>query len=234
MAVKRVGVGMASSGLVALGFVFSTGIVSISMNAVGWIAIGMNAAGFVAVGLINSVGVFSFGGVNSCGGYGMGGVNDGHNGIFGVAASVVAAIVVVVYRVRTWPSEPFFETVSLAVARDAEKACAEARLAKVGDEIVVADGATELRVEGSADLAARCAEIGRGKRVIVDLRRVARPVENAGYRDDAAAFVHEIVAIAEDPRRGWLRKTFGDRIGLQLALACVGLGASIVALLVWR
>jgi hypothetical protein len=80
---------------------------------------------------------------------------------------------------------------------------------------------------------ATCFALGRSASVRVRFRQVARRVEHAGYRDDAASLAREIAAITAEPRPRSLRTIFGDLIGIYLALAWVGLAAAVVSTVVW-
>lgn len=221
--------------MVALGWALSVGFVSIGTNAVGWFAIGVNAAGFVAVGLVNAVGVFCFGGVNALGGWGGGGVNGVIHPAFGIGAGTIAAGALLVLRIRSWPRDEPSSFVALARAIDLEESWARVRLfgaGDAGDGFVLRDGDTEVRAHAPAEILRRSAAIGRGARVRVRLRRVADRDERAGYRD-AAGNSHEIADIVVERRTSWLRKAFGDRIGVQLAFACAGTIAALV-LFAWK
>jgi len=219
--------------MIALGWALSVGLVSIGINAVGWIAIGVNAAGFVAVGVANSAGVFSFGGANAVGGWGVGGANACFSGSLGLCVSTLATVGLLVTRVRTWPHHAR-GLVPLAAAVDAEGTWARARLISLGDEVTLSAGHTVIRAYAGDAAMALCLALGRGASVRVRLRHLALPVEHAGYRDDAASLVHEIVAIIAEPRPRWLRSLFGDLVGIQLALACAGMAAAVVSTFVWK
>ena len=230
---KRVSGGTLGFGIFAFGWALSVGFISFGMNAVGWIAVGMNAAGFVAIGLINSVGVFSFGGVNSCGGWGRGGVNEGPSTWFGLVVSFVLAVGLLIYRIKNWPTSERPLLVPLGREPD-ESEWSPARIAEIGGDIALRDGATTLRAEVSPALVARCRELGRGARVIVRLSRTTRAVEGAGYRDDAGETVLELVEITGDPRVRRLAALFQGVIGYNLAFSLLGLASAIAAFVLWR
>jgi len=231
---RRFGAGTLGTGFVAFGWALSFGFVSIGMNAVGWIAVGLNAAGFVSVGLINSIGVFSFGGVNACGGWGSGGTNaEGGRG-FGIVAAAVLAIGFLVARVRTWPRGEVELLVPLEAAARGADVPARARLVAVDDEVTLRDGGTVVRARASADMAARCTSMGRGAHVIATLRSSPKEVATAGYRDEAAVMVPELVSIAPDPRPSFAAALLAGPIGINLVFSWLGLAAAIVAFFVWR
>ena len=231
---RRFGAGTLGTGFVAFGWALSFGIISIGMNAVGWIAVGLNAAGFVSVGLINSIGVFSFGGVNACGGWGSGGTNAEGGRWFGIVGAALLAIGFLVARVRTWPRGEVDLWVPLEVAARGTDVPARARIDAVDDEVTLRDGATVVRARVSADMAARCASMGRGARVLATLRPSPKEVATAGYRDEAAVIVPELVAVTPDPRPGFAAALFAPPIGVNLVFSWLGLAAAIVAFFVWR
>jgi hypothetical protein len=231
---KRVGTGTVGAGFVALGWALSVGIVSIGTNAVGWIAIGVNAAGFVSVGLVNSVGVFSFGGVNALGGWGSGGVNAGGAPWLGLLVSATAAVGLLVARVRVWPREEPHPLASLPEALEGAKSPARAWIERLGEDIVLRAGATEVRAKASADVTARCAALGRGARVLVRFARIKQEVATAGYRDDAAVMVTELIEVTPDPRPSLARAIVSGPVGLNLVFAWAGLVVAVVAFFVWR
>jgi hypothetical protein len=230
---KKVGGGVLGVGIFAFGWALSVGFISISMNAVGWIAIGMNAAGFVSIGLINSIGVFSFGGVNSCGGWGRGGVNEGPSSWFGLAVSIAVALGLLIYRIKSWPAGETPLLVPLAGRRE-DQDWSVARLIDIGEQITLQGFRIMMQVEAAPAVVERCREVGRGSRVLVQLRRTMRPVEGAGYRDDAGKEVLELAAIVPDPRRGLLASLFSGTIGAHLVFSWLGLVAATIAFFVWR
>ncbi|HEY6463285.1 MAG TPA: hypothetical protein VIY73_24125 [Polyangiaceae bacterium] len=232
---KRFGYGVLGTGVVSLGWALSVGIVSIGMNAVGWIAIGLNAAGFVSVGLINSVGVFSFGGVNALGGWGSGGVNAGGGHWFGLAVSVAAVVGLLVARLRSWP-EPGerLEVVPLGVAMAAHAGKARARLVGIGTQIVLRQGSTVVRPQATEGALRHAALLGRGTRVIATFKRAMQEVPGAGYRDDAAHPIGELVHVMADPDRGFVRTLFGGTLGINLALSIFGVASAVAAFFVWQ
>lgn len=231
--VKRFGFGTFGVGIVGLGWALSVGIVSLGVNAVGWVAIGVNAVGFVALGLVNAIGVLAFGGVNSYGGWGRGGTNTGGSGILGLGVSALVAVGFLVARVRTWPRDDPTGAVPLDAVLGAEGQWVHARLGEIGKEVSLEGRSTTIRALASADLAARCAALGRATAVRVRVRLVVRPVEAAGYREEAATHVYELVEVVAEPRMHWLRRALGDLLGVQLALAMFGLVASVVAFIYW-
>jgi hypothetical protein len=231
---RRFGAGTFGAGFVAFGWALSVGIVSIGMNAVGWIAVGLNAAGFVSFGLINSVGVFSFGGVNACGGWGSGGTNaEGGRG-FGIVAAALLALGFLVARVRTWPRRDAEVVVPLEVAARGGDLPARARIEAVGDEVTLRDGATVVQARATAEVATRCSSMGRRARVLATFTSAAKEVATAGYRDEAAVIVPELVAVAPDPRPGLAAALFEGAVGVNLVFSWLGLAAAIVAFFVWR
>jgi hypothetical protein len=234
VSMKRFGAGALGSGFVAFGFALSVGIVSIGMNAVGWIAVGLNAAGFVSVGLINSVGVFSFGGVNACGGWGSGGTNAEGGRWFGIVAAALLALGFLVARVRTWPRGEVELLVPLEVAARGGVLQARARIEAVDDEVTLRDGATVVRARATTELATRCTSMGRGARVLATFTSAPKEVATAGYRDEAAVIVPELVSVVPDPRPGFAAALFQGSTGVNLVFSWLGLAAAIVAFFVWR
>jgi hypothetical protein len=231
---KRFGVGVLGTGVVSLGWALSVGIVSIGMNAVGWIAIGLNAAGFVSVGLINSVGVFSFGGVNALGGWGSGGVNAGGGHWFGLVVSFAATLGLLVARLRRWPERgERLEVVPLDVAMAAHAGKARARLVGVGTQIALRQGSVVVRPQATEGALRHAATLGRGARVIATFQRGMEEVPGAGYRDDAAHPIGELVHVMADPERGFVRTLFAGTVGINLALSIAGAASAIVAFFVW-
>jgi hypothetical protein len=231
---RRFGAGTLGAGFVAFGWALSFGIVSIGMNAVGWIAVGLNAAGFVSVGLINSIGVFSFGGVNACGGWGSGGTNAEGGRWFGIVAAALLALGFVVARIRTWPRGEVEALVPLDVAARGGGLPARARIQTVGDEVTLRDGATMVRARATAEVAMRCASMRSGARVLAAFASTPREVATAGYRDEAAVMVPELVSVDPDPRPGIAAALFAGTIGVNLVFSWLGLAAAIVAFFVWR
>jgi len=226
---KRVSGGILGHGFLAFGLALSFGVVSIGMNAVGWIAIGMNAVGFVAIGAINSLGVFSYGGVNGFGGWGAGSVNGGFSDVVGVALSAAVLVVMLAVRIRTWPRRDPSMFVPLVNAPDEGRAWALARVVNlVGSAIDLQDPSGTLRVEVTPQLAQATKPPKKGALARVRLGRAIRRADDAGYREDAAVHVVELLEIVVE-REGILRRAFGDAIGVQLVCAVLGVGASVVA-----
>jgi hypothetical protein len=231
---KAVGGGVLGTGFLAFGLALSFGVVSIGINAVGWIAIGMNAVGFVSIGAINSLGVFSFGGVNAGGGWGEGLVNAGHSDVVGVGLSLAVLTVVVAMRVAKWPRRDRSMFVPLMSAMNEDRAWALVRVvALVGSAIDLQDDSGTLRVEVSPQLASTTKPPPRGALARVRVRRATRPTDSAGYREEGALHVVELAEIVVE-REGFLRKMFGDNIGIHLVCAVLGVCASVVALLTLR
>jgi hypothetical protein len=223
-----------ATGFVALGWVMSVGIISISMNAVGWIAIGMNAVGFVSFGLVNSIGVFSFGGVNGCGGWGVGGVNADGGRELGLFVSAVIAVALLFARTRTWPANDDEALVPLDVATAGGALPARARLVEVRDGVVLRAGAMVVRARVPAELLADFEVLGRGARVLVRFARVPHAIAGAGYRDEAAELVTEVVSVERDPRPSFVWALVSDNMGINLVFAWAGLVAAFIAYFRWR
>jgi hypothetical protein len=111
---------------------------------------------------------------------------------------------------------------------------ARARIEAVGDEVTLRDGATVVRARATGEVATRCASMRRGARVLATFRSAPREVATAGYRDEAAVIVPELVTIAPDPRPGFAASLFAGPIGVNLVFSWLGLAAAIVAFYVWR
>lgn len=83
-------------------------------------------------------------------------------------------------------------------------------------------------------MATRCASVRRGARVIATFTSSPKEVATAGYRDEAAVIVPELVAITPDPRPGFAASLFAGPLGVNLVFSWLGLAAAIVAFFVWR
>ena len=137
-----------------------------------------------------------------------------------------------VFRIKNWPSVEAPRLVSLGGEQGGQE-WSPARLVDIGAEVALKDGPTLLRAEATPPLVERCTELGRGSRVLVQLRRSVRPVEGAGYRDDAGQTVFELAYVMRDPRGSWVPLLFQGAIGAHLVFALLGLAASIVAFFLW-
>jgi hypothetical protein len=61
-----------------------------------------------------------------------------------------------------------------------------------------------------------------------------RPVEGAGYRDEAGESILELAHVERDPRRTWVASLFEGTLGAHLALAWLGAVAAAAAFFLWR
>jgi hypothetical protein len=221
-------VGGVAHGFIAIGFAFSSGVVSIGMNAVGVIALGMNCLGGVAFALINGLGVVSAAGVNSCGAWSWAGVNNGQSPVFGFFVSLVGLVApFFVPRRPRPPAAPEPETIDLdrLLSGEETEGWVRVRVRQTDEGFEIADRRHSARLpptpalpEGSAILLVRAS------------LRAAEGRDDVGYRDAPATERSiECVEVLSTDKSGRPRPDLGAWIVWStIAAALVGFAASAI------